>query len=51
MSMPLAGFMPAGWTAGVGTMKVSNWLRWSVLAILMPFQNAEADMVELDLDE
>lgn len=32
-------------------MKVSNWLRWSVLAILMPFQNAEADLAELDLDE
>lgn len=32
-------------------MKVSNWLRWSVLAILMPFQSAEADIVELDLDE
>lgn len=51
MSMPSVGFMPAVWTAGVGTMKVSNWLRWSVLAILMPFQNAEADIVELDLDE
>lgn len=32
-------------------MKVSNWLRWSVLAMLMPFQSSEVDIVELDLDE
>lgn len=43
--------MLAGWAAGVGVMKVSNWLRWSVLAILMPFHHAETDIVELDLDE